>query len=98
MLIINLLGSFLGALPSATDDMYVEDIEIPCGQPVSSQHLYCKVHVQNIPQEYRNIGLRYYLDKVMQNEVSCKVDMFKTDAIATFSHPIGNMCLLALLL
>lgn len=68
----------------------MEDIEIPCGQPLAPQQLVTKVHIQNIPPEYRNIGLRYFLEKVMQNEVSCNVELFRADGVATFHRAIGN--------
>lgn len=76
-----------GAVP--TNDLYIEDIEVPCGQPMTTRQLVTKVHVQNIPQEFRNIGLQYYLERVMQGEASCKVELFDADGIATFHPQIG---------
>lgn len=80
-----------GALPMQSamqNDMNIEDIEVPCGQPTTE--MVSRVHVQNIPPEFRNIGLKYYLEKVMQNEVTCKVDIFNADAVAVFKPPIGK--------
>lgn len=76
---------------ASQNDLYVEDLEVPCGQPIISQpQLVTNVHVQNIPPEFRNIGLKYYLEKVMQNQVTCKVEQFNADAVAIFQPPIGN--------
>ena len=75
---------------ASQNDLVIEDIEIPCGQPVIPQQMVTKVHVQNIPPEFRNIGLQYYLEKVMQNQVTCKVELFHTDGLAIFQPPIGT--------
>ena len=82
----------IGAIPihSPPDDLYVEDIEAPCGQPVLAQQFVTKVHIQNIPPEFRNVGLQYYLEKVMKNKVSCAVEFYHMDGIATFDRPIGT--------
>ncbi len=86
---------WVGALPvqsASQGDLCVEDIEAPCGQPTVPQQsqLVTNVHVQNIPPEFRNIGLKYYLEKLMPNEVICKVEQFNADALAVFQPPIGN--------
>ena len=85
---------WLGALPvqsASQGDLYVEDLEAPCGQPTISQpQLVTNVHVQNIPPEFRNIGLKYYLEKLMLSVVTCTVEQFNADAIAVFQPPIGN--------
>ena len=73
------------------NDMSIEDIEIPCGQPINVRQLTTKVHVQNIPPKYRNIGLQYYLERVMQNEAGCKVELFNADGVATFQPAIGTL-------
>ena len=85
---------WLGALPvqsASQGDLFVEDLEAPCGQPTTPQpQLVTNVHVQNIPPEFRNIGLKYYLEKLMPNEVTCTVEQFNADALAVFQPAIGN--------
>jgi hypothetical protein len=86
---------WVGALPdqsASQGDLYVEDIETPCGQPTIPHppQLVTNVHVQNIPPEFRNIGLKYYLEKLMLSEVTCKVEQFNADALAMFQPPIGK--------
>ena len=85
---------WLGALPvqsASQGDLFVEDLEAPCGQPTTPQpQLVTNVHVQNIPPAFRNIGLKYYLEKLMQNEVTCTVEQFSADAVAVFQPAIGN--------
>lgn len=76
---------------ASQSDLCVEDVEVPCGQPtISPTQFVTNVHVQNIHPEYRNIGLKYYLEKLMPTNVTCKVDIFNADAVAVFHPPIGN--------
>lgn len=86
-----------GALPvqsTILNDLNIEDLEVPCGQPTANQEqMVTNVHVQNIPPEFRNIGLKYYLERVMQSEVTCKVEQFNADAVAVFQPPIGTCTL-----
>ena len=86
MLVSSLLPSSL-----SPDDLYIEDIEVPCGQPVIHQQLVSKVLVQNIPAEYRNIVLQYYLEKLVHNSANCKLELFQVDGVATFQPPIGTL-------
>ena len=88
-----------GALPvqsAIQNDLNIEDIEVPCGQPVTNM-VRTNVHVQNIPPKFRNIGLKYYLEKVMGSAVTCEVEQFNADAIAVFQPPIGNYILFLIL-
>ena len=71
------------------DDLKIEDIEVPCGQPVVARRMVSKVYVQNIPAEYRNMVLQYYLEKLTHNQVSCRLELFRVDGVATFQPPVG---------
>ena len=75
----------VGDIPihSPPNDLYVEDIAL-------TQQFVTKVHIQNIPPEFRNIGLQYYLEKLMRNEVSCEVNLYYVNGIAIFDRPIGT--------
>lgn len=76
-----------GAASVPQNDLYVEDLEAPCGQPVINK--VSKIHVQNIPSQFRHISLHYYLEKVMENQVTCEVELFNADGVATFRPPVG---------
>ena len=51
-----------------------------------------QVLIDGVPPEFVNTGFQYYIQKLTNGKIACKVTLYGNRIAAEFQQPVGKLC------